>query len=350
MPKVFASIVYHNSLKTHSQAIIKKSLLSLLQQEGFELNNNLIIRLCDNASNDNIAEFINEEFKKFNLEFKINKENLGFSGAHNQAVFEFLNSDSDYLLIINPDLYLYSSALKELIKGIEDDSKAGLASAKLFRGDSDLNLTRPAVLDSAGMILTSALRHFDRGSNEEDMAQWDKEEYVFGTTGACLLIKRQCVKDTILPKNKFQADLYKIYPQLECKVEKREELFDEAFFAYREDADLCWRAKHFGWACKYVPSAKGIHRRVVLPSNRQKLDAKLNLLSVRNRFLLQINNYFFFSFKSAFFKGLIFRNILVILGVFIFERTSLRAFKEVYILSKRALLNREYIRNNKNGL
>ena len=43
------------------------------------------------------------------------------------------------------------------------------------------------------------------------------------------------------------------------------EYFDEDFFAYREDADLAWRAQLLGWSCLYVPEAIARHGRRVTP-------------------------------------------------------------------------------------
>lgn len=339
--KVYASIVYYNSLNTHGDSILSKALDSFLNQEEFIAGKNLIVRLCDNASTDNTYNFLKQISKNQDIYLQKNESNLGFSGAHNQAVFKFLQSNCDYFLLLNPDLYLNPDFLLRIIPKLEQDKNAGLATPKLYRGDPELNLTKDKLLDAAGMYLTNSLRHFDRGSNEKDTGEYDSQEYVFGGTGACLMFKREAVEKLILPENKYQADLYKIYPELEEGRSERRELLDESFFAYREDADVCWRAFNKGIKCLYVPEATGIHKRVVLPDNRKNLDATLNYLSVRNRFLLQINNYSFFKKPAAFFVGIIFRNLLVILGVALIERSSFRAFKDLMLLYKRTLKNRE---------
>ena len=68
------------------------------------------------------------------------------------------------------------------------------------------------------------------------------------------------------------------------------EFFDHAFFAYREDADLAWRAQWRGWSSLYVPGAIAWHRRRVTPERRSALPAEINRYSVRNRFLLRLKN------------------------------------------------------------
>ena len=70
----------------------------------------------------------------------------------------------------------------------------------------------------------------------------------------------------------------------------RSEYFDQAFFAYREDADLAWRAQWRGWSSLYVPTAVAWHRRRVTPERRSELPAEINRYSVRNRFLLRLKN------------------------------------------------------------
>ena len=51
------------------------------------------------------------------------------------------------------------------------------------------------------------------------------------------------------------------------------EFFDEPFFAYREDADVAWRAQLLGWDCLYVPAAVAEHVRRVVPERRGSLPA-----------------------------------------------------------------------------
>ena len=55
------------------------------------------------------------------------------------------------------------------------------------------------------------------------------------------------------------------------------EYFDNDFFAYREDADLAWRAQLYGWRCLYTPKAIAYHVRHVLPEKRSALPALINM-------------------------------------------------------------------------
>jgi len=68
------------------------------------------------------------------------------------------------------------------------------------------------------------------------------------------------------------------------------QLFDEDFFAYREDADLAWRGQLMGWKCLYAPAAVAWHVRRVTPERREDLPLVINWHSVKNRFLMRGKN------------------------------------------------------------
>jgi GT2 family glycosyltransferase len=111
-------------------------------------------------------------------------------------------------------------------------------------------------------------RHLDRGAGEPDLGQYDKAEDVFGPSGAAALYRSEALRAAAFGG----------------------QYFDEDFFAYREDADLAWRCRLMGWNSIYVPSAVALHRRRVTPERRAQLSAVINYHSVKNRFLLRLNN------------------------------------------------------------
>ena len=87
------------------------------------------------------------------------------------------------------------------------------------------------------------MRHFDRGWHEPDDGRFRRMEYVFGASAAAALYRREMVAD----------------------ISDGANFFDPDFFAYREDADVAWRAQLLGWRCLYVPAAVGYHVRTVNP-------------------------------------------------------------------------------------
>jgi GT2 family glycosyltransferase len=151
------------------------------------------------------------------------------------------------------------------------------------------------------------LRHFDRGSKELDDGRYNRFEYVFGATGAAALYRRTMIDDVTIDGDFFDSD----------------------FFAYREDADLAWRAQLLGWRCLYVPEAVAYHVRHVLPTNRRQVSSAVNMHSVKNRFLMRINNLSGRQYVRHFF-AITSRDLLVFGGCLLREQSSLRAFPMLF--------------------
>jgi GT2 family glycosyltransferase len=290
----------------------------------------LEVIITDNCSADNSHEIA----ARFGVQAKRNGINLGFCAGHNGIIGDFLKSEHTHLCILNPDVAVSPDCLAILARNCEE-----LATPKLLRGDDALNPVTPPRIDAAGMILTTSLRHFDRGSQQLDGPEYGGEEFVFGGTGACLMVSRSALERLLLPYTPFDHHVAQIHPGTGQPGTLK--LLDEAFFAYREDAELAWRAQRLGLRCRYVPAAIAVHKRVVLPENRSDQSAFVNRLGVRNRFLLQ-GLHFSQRYYPALLPGFVFRNLIVIAGVLLRERTSLRAFRELWILRKRTRFLRNW--------
>lgn len=328
--KVLVHIVTWNSEDT-----IARCIEHVAQQQGFALGSDLFIHITDNASKDSTVDVVRSVMAaRAGISLFVNQNNAGFCGAHNQGASRCLEQSYDAMLVLNPDVGLTPGCLTAMVAGLGD--VIGLVTPKLIRASEDLKPLEPSTLDAAGMTLTPTLRHFDRGSGEVDLGKYEAREEVFGATGACLLISRECIADVSIPKEISDSGVWKIYPSLEDGSALRVKLFDEAFFAYREDADLCWRAGRRGWRCLYEPSAVAYHVRVVTPERRSQIPAVLNSYSVRNRFLLQLNNWDLSHGLLSLLFGICVRNVVVIVGVVLRERTSLGALREAWALAGRA--------------
>ncbi len=319
LPRVLAHIVTFNH-----ESSVEGAVRSLLSQEGFKLGSSLEVLLTDNASSDGTFAVL-EKFRQPGVTVQKNFENAGFSGAHNAGAAQAVASNASYLFVLNPDIALEPSALRLLVSALERDPSAGAAVPKLSRADSNLRPVSPARLDAAGMFITPAIRHLDRGSEELDVGQFDRDAYVFGGSGAAILLRVSTVVDVALRSTATARD--------------EVQLFDDAFFAYREDADLAWRMQWLGWSTRYVASARGAHVRHVLPERRSQLAPTLNRFGVRNRFLLQLNNLSL-SLAMQLLPAWVARNAIVIGAVLVSERSSMPALKEVFALRKRAWQNR----------
>lgn len=338
---VFVHLVTWNSEETIAACINKACV-----QHGFTLGENLFIRVTDNGSQDETVSIV-QSLLRAGVSLERNSHNMGFCAAHNQGVREFLRSGCESLLVLNPDVGMEQSCLRAMIEKLSVEHRVGLVTPKLYRALPSLEAIHPHVLDAAGMRLARSCRHFDRGAGDWDRHQFEKGEFVFGGTGACLMLSRDCVLDLCLPNTISNEVVYAIYPQLRHDSVDRPQLFDEAFFAYREDADVAWRARRRRWKCWYEPSALANHVRVVTPERRASLPDILNRYSVRNRFLLQMNNWHISDGLVSFFWGVICRNVLVLFGVYVWEKSSIGGLYEAKSLASRAFAIRRWIVSDK---
>jgi GT2 family glycosyltransferase len=223
----------------------------------------LEIIVVDNASTDVTQELLAKRGTEVQVFY--NDTNIGFAAAQNQAARA---AKGNWLLSLNPDVVLSPNFIAEAVSMGERDSKVGAVCGKLLRWNPGSDPEFSDVVDSTGIYFLPNLRHLDRGAGEADRGQFEAAEYVFGATGAAALYRRSMIKD----------------------VSVAGEFFDEQFFAYREDADLAWRAQLMGWRCLYAPRALAWHVRRVTPERRSELPKEINWHSVKNRFLMRAKN------------------------------------------------------------
>jgi len=258
--------------------------------------------VVDNASADASVALVEAFAERGAIPTRIvrRETNTGFAAAANAGIAE---SRQPFVFLLNPDVRLLPETLAELHSTLSiapDDVAA--AGGKLLRA-SGTELAPTEIVDSTGIVMTRRGRHFDRGADEPDHEQWDALGEVFGITGAAVLFRRAALEA--------------------AKVDG--EVFDEDFFAYREDVDLAWRLRGFGWRAIYDPHAVAYHRRTVVPERRRTLSREVNLHSVKNRFLLRIHHadlgwLLRFGWSTAL------RDVLVLGACLTIERSSFPAF------------------------
>lgn len=243
----------------NSGAFIEACLNSVWRQSYEPLE----VILVDNASTDGTRELLTRIDGRVRL--ISNPTNIGFAAAQNQAARW---ATGNWLLSLNPDVVLSPDFVAKAVESGELNSEVGAVCGKLLRWNPNGNPEFTQVIDSTGIYFLPNLRHLDRGAGEADRGQFERAEYVFGATGAAALYRRSMFED----------------------VSVDGEFFDEQFFAYREDADLAWRAQLMGWRCLYSPQAVAWHVRRVTPERRNQLPIEINWHSVKNRFLMRAKN------------------------------------------------------------
>jgi len=192
------------------------------------------VLVVDNASTDDSREMVQSEFPWVHL--IANAENAGFTRGHNQAVRE---SHGQYLLILNSDTIILEGELQKLIDFAEANPEAGIIGPRLLNPDGSLQYSCRRFPNLAAAIFrnTPLGRLFPQNRYTRDylMTDWDHStpRDVDWVSGAAMFVRRR------------------VFEQLQG--------FDESFFMYCEDVDLCYRAWLAGWKVVYYPEAQIIH-------------------------------------------------------------------------------------------
>jgi GT2 family glycosyltransferase len=294
-PRVAVHVLTH-----HSRKFLEPCLEGLLSQTM--VPDRLLFIDC--GSTDGTEEWLREAACHHEqMDLLMLGENRGYAGGHNAGLAD---GDEDLILLLNPDVRLHPNYLQETVAALGRHPRAGAVTGRLLRGNDQLELLPGPILDSTGIIMTRSQRHLDRGAGQVDGGQFNREEEVFGVSGAAPLFRRAMLND----------------------IAVEGEIFDEAFFAYREDADLAWRARLMGWSAIYAPSATATHRRRVRPEERSQVPAHINRHSVKNRFLLRLKNQTPSNFRRTWARGMA-RDLAVVGYVVLREWSSLPGLWEV---------------------
>lgn len=190
-------------------------LFSSLYNQSFS---NFEIIFVDNASSDdsiNIVEKLRKDLGK-DLVIKIirNERNLGYCKGNNIGVLSTDNR-SKYLVFLNNDTYVDADWLKKLVERAKSDDLVGAVGSKIIsNGHVMMGLACDVYGQTEGIVL------WDRDTKEVTHHTHQRAK-LFYCSGASILI----------PKDVFQ------------KVGG----FDETFFMYHDDIDLCWRIRVAGY-------------------------------------------------------------------------------------------------------
>lgn len=193
------------------------------------------IFVVDNASSDGTVSMVKKDFPQIKL--IANKKNLGFSKANNLAIKK---TKGQFLLVLNPDTKIADDAINKMIKFMQRDSKVGIATCRveLPSGQIDKDCRRHFPTPWRAFCYFSRLSKVFAGSKLFDEYHMgyipDSQEHeIDACLGAFMIIR----------KNYLDKVGY----------------FDEDFFFYGEDLDLCYRFKESGFKIMYTPEAKIIH-------------------------------------------------------------------------------------------
>jgi len=203
----------------NSKAYLKNCLQSIINnnpQVPYE------ILVVDNASTDGSRKLIEQEFPDINL--ITNEKNEGFARASNKGAKV---AKGEYLLFLNPDTIVMPGTLNQALDFIKNTGDAGVVGAKTLNQKGKIQPTAfgfPGLIRMMALIL--GLNRYFKISRLKNYSRVINPYYV---QGSFFLIRQ---------------DLF-----------QKAGGFDEKFFLFFEDADLCQRVRERGFKIYYLPGA-----------------------------------------------------------------------------------------------
>jgi N-acetylglucosaminyl-diphospho-decaprenol L-rhamnosyltransferase len=167
--------------------------------------------------------------------------NLGFGGGVNRGVAA-LGPSIDWVLVCNPDIVVAPGSLGALLAETGDPATAVVGPTILTpEGERYPSPRRfPDAADAVGHAVLGRLRPQNRWTRRYTMAEehgatgdGGRSTAADWVSGSCFLVRRSAFESV--------------------------GGFDEAYFMYAEDMDLCWRLGRAGWAVRYAPDAVVTH-------------------------------------------------------------------------------------------
>lgn len=234
MKKLTISIVNYNA----GEYLIKclESLKSVQKEADFD------VYVVDNASIDGSIELAEKKFPQFH--FIKNKTNLGFGKAHN-LVLEKVRSP--YLLTLNPDSEIQPGVLAYMLKYMSSNEDVGLATCKIVKPNGKLDIASHRGFPTPKASFFYFVLKNDKYYHLTDR-DMNKIHEIDSAVGAFMMVRK-----SVLDKVGY---------------------FDEDYFLYAEDIDICFRIKAAGYKIMYVPDVEIKHIKGV--SSGIKKDSQLD--------------------------------------------------------------------------
>ena len=344
-------------------------LFASLRKQNFKEWSLLIL---DNNSADNSVEIIKNELNDFIVPYKLieNKKNNGFAGGHSEA---FRENNSEYVLLLNQDMYLMPDCLKKMVDFLEQHPEAGAATPRLMRwdfasichpresGDPGVSFRldpgswpgmtsghqndnvvpgETNIIDALGLKIFRNRRVIEWGTGEVWSVANKKIKYliknhfieVFGVSGAFPMYRRSALLDTLLPNGDF---------------------LDRDYVSYKEDVDLAYRLTTRGWKSYVLLSTVAYHDRsgagpkelsdIAALKNKQSHSSWVKYHSYKNHLMTLIKNEYNENLILDF-PVILWYEFKKFIYFLLFERAILMGLTEIWKMQKELKHKREYVK------
>ncbi|OBQ19853.1 glycosyltransferase family 2 protein [Anabaena sp. AL93] len=249
--------------------------------EKFIPRDNCEIIVVDNNSQDNSVDILNDKFPNIKL-IKLPK-NVGF-GAGNNAGAKV--AKGEFIFLLNTDTIVESNILPHLIELMSENTDVGIIGPKLLFPDGSFQISFSPEISLKGEFAARKLHKNAEDKNNLHIIEKDFQDIkeVDIVVGAAFFIR---------------ADLFNLLGG-----------FDEKFFMYFEESDLCQRVRNEGYKILYTPHVSLIHIRgysVKKISNKMAVEYRRSQIYYYHKHrpmweILLLRIYLLFKFLSEYLK------------------------------------------------
>ncbi len=193
----------------------------------------LDVVVVDNASRDGSAERAVEMHPALRL--LQNPVNRGFAAGANQGIRE---TDAPFVLLLNPDTQITGGTLEAFLKIAKERPSVGVVGPLVRNPDGSVQPSArkvPGMWEGLVHAFLGRIAPDNRFSRSYTMAEWDRtsEREVEWIAGSAMLLRREAVEAV--------------------------GGFDEEYFMYVEDVDLCTRLREAEWTVLFSPELEVTH-------------------------------------------------------------------------------------------
>lgn len=205
--------------------------LSSIYRFGSKYDFEVIV--VDNNSDDGSVQMVRNNYPDVKL--IVNSKNIGYTAAANQSI---KLTNSDFLILLNSDTVVFEGSIDRIIEYLKNNTEVGVVGPKIIdpSGNAHLSCRRfPSFKEAAMHVLVGIFWPRNPYTRRYKMMDFDhnKEVKIDWVSGACMGLRRRALDEV--------------------------GLFDERYYMYVEDLDLCKRMWNAGWEVRYFPRATVVH-------------------------------------------------------------------------------------------
>lgn len=289
MKHVCIQILNYNSEK-NTNGMYLNCVLSLVTQSY----KNIKITIIDNNSNDNSIIEIKRRFPEIDI-ITLNKNYATI--AFNKGFNEFLNSESDYLLISNNDIIYNNDFIEKSIEFAEKHKDGGFFTPLMIINSNNR-------INSTGIIINRSGYAWDRNFGMNKNRNEESEE-VMAASGGAMFIRREALKKS----GSFDPIYKAYYEDVDISLSLR---MRSDFKIYYNKQAICKHGFSMSW------KRKGIEKEYYMMRNRYIFIIKYFPIKM----LINAIRYLFFTSTTGNkkYNYKVYLNLLLILPLLIFKR------------------------------